>query len=360
MKMLDVMPARHPVNATLELTLRCNLKCKMCMFRHSDRENVCLAAEELTSAQWADMAQQLFDAGTLNILITGGEPLLRKDFCEIYNSIYRLGFLVTLYTNATLVTQEILQTLRKYPPHRIGITLYGASNETYQTLCGCADGFDRALAGAKALATLPSVLEFRTTLVQDNHQDMDAIARLVEKEFGLPVTHANTVFQSVRGGCMNVADCRLTPEQTVDMTLTRTIRRVRQLLPPERREQVQLRLADPQPECTAQDPKYTLLGCNGGMNNVTVTWDGKLLGCQLLGNFSTDAVKLGFAKAWEEWPYTVRLPQVDPQCSACPQLSLCQICPGVRMAECGNLQDRPEYICQITKQLVSRKGEDLL
>ena len=75
MKMLDAMPARHPVNATLELTLRCNLKCKMCMFRHSDRENACLAAEELTSAQWADMAQQLFDAGTLNILITGGEPL---------------------------------------------------------------------------------------------------------------------------------------------------------------------------------------------------------------------------------------------------------------------------------------------
>jgi MoaA/NifB/PqqE/SkfB family radical SAM enzyme len=125
MKKLDAMPARHPVNATLELTLRCNLKCKMCMFRHSDRENACLAAEELTSAQWADMAQQLFDAGTLNILITGGEPLLRKDFCEIYSSIYRLGFLVTLYTNATLVTQEILQTLRKYPPHRIGITLYG-------------------------------------------------------------------------------------------------------------------------------------------------------------------------------------------------------------------------------------------
>ena len=83
MKMLDVMPARHPVNATLELTLRCNLKCKMCMFRHSDRENACLAAEELTSSQWADMAQQLFDAGTLNILITGGEPLLRKDSARV-------------------------------------------------------------------------------------------------------------------------------------------------------------------------------------------------------------------------------------------------------------------------------------
>ena len=360
MKKLDTMPPRYPINATLELTLRCNLKCKMCMFRHSSQDDTLLAEGELTASQWADIAKQLWDAGTLNILFTGGEPMLRKDFCEIYSSFYRLGFLVTLYTNATMVTEEIMQTLQKYPPHRIGITLYGASNQTYQNLCGCKDGFDRALQGAKSLATLPSVLEFRTTLVQDNYQDIENITQLVEKEFGLPVTHSNTVFQSVRGGCMPVADCRLTPEQTVDMTINRTISRVRELLPPERREQVELRLADPQPNCTAEEPKYTLLGCNGGMDNVTITWDGKLLGCQLLGNFSTDALKLGVAKAWEEWPYTVRLPKVDSECSTCPHLSLCQVCPGVRMAECGNLHDRPDYICKITKQLVLRKGEKLL
>ena len=149
MKKLDVMPERHPINATLELTLRCNLKCKMCMFRHSDRENAHMCAAELTASQWTALARQLWDAGTLNLLITGGEPMLRKDFCEIYSSIYRMGFIVTLYTNATMVTEEILQTLEQYPPHRIGITLYGASNQTYQTLCGCADGFDRALDGCK-------------------------------------------------------------------------------------------------------------------------------------------------------------------------------------------------------------------
>ena len=357
--MLDTMPARHPVNATLELTLRCNLKCKMCMFRHCDEENAQLAAQELTPSQWETMAQQLFDAGALNILITGGEPMLRKDFAEIYRSIYRLGFLVTIYTNATLVTEEIMETLQACPPHRIGITLYGASNETYQALCGCPDGFDRAMAGARKLAKLPSALEFRTTLVQDNYQDMDKITQLVAQEFGLPVTHANTVFQSVRGGSMPVAQCRLTPEQTVDMTFTRLKRRLKEQLA-ETRANVQLRLADMHPECKAEKPTYTLLGCNGGMNNATITYDGKLLGCQLLGNFATDAVALGFAEAWEQWPYTVRLPQADPQCTQCPHMSLCQICPGIRMAECKNLADRPEYICRITHQLLSHKGETLL
>ncbi|MBO5868064.1 MAG: radical SAM protein, partial [Oscillospiraceae bacterium] len=203
MKKLDSMPARYPINATLELTLRCNLKCKMCMFRHADDENARLAAEELTAFQWTELAQQMFDAGTLNILITGGEPLLRKDFCEIYSSIYRLGFIVTLYTNATLVTEEIMQTLRQYPPHKIGITLYGASNETYKKLCNCTDGFDRAIAGTRALATLPSVLEFRTTLVQDNYGDLAAMETLVKQEFNQTLSHSISVFQSVRGGCMS-------------------------------------------------------------------------------------------------------------------------------------------------------------
>lgn len=181
MKMLDNMPARYPVNATLELTLRCNLKCKMCMFRHSSEEDSILSKEELSASKWETMIKELFDAGVLNVLITGGEPLLRKDFSEIYKSIYRLGFIITVYTNATLVTEEILETFRQYPPHRIGITLYGASNQTYENLCGCKDGFDRAISGARALAALPSVLEFRTTVVQDNKDEIEAVTELVKK-----------------------------------------------------------------------------------------------------------------------------------------------------------------------------------
>ncbi len=359
MKKLDTMPERYPINATLELTLRCNLKCKMCMFRHSDCENAGMAVKELTASQWADMAQQMYEAGTLNILITGGEPMLRQDFCEIYKNIYRLGFIVTLYTNATLVTEEIMQTLRLYPPHQIGITLYGASNQTYETLCGSAEGFDRALSGARALATLPSALEFRVTPVKDNYEEIDIIEALVKREFGLPVTHASTVFKSVRGGCMSVADRRLAPEQMVDLTINRTLKRIKELLPEDYRQKVQLSLKEAKPECD-KISGYTLLGCNGGMNNVTVTYDGKLLGCQMLGCFFTDAIKHGFSKAWEEWPFTVRLPKRDPECAECPNQHLCSICPGVLMAECGDLQGRPEYICQITNCLTKRKGGDVL
>lgn len=82
------MPKRIPTNGTFELTVRCNLHCKMCLFRHSDSENEEIMLKELTAKQWIDMASQVAEAGTMHLLITGGEPMLRTDFCEIWEGIY--------------------------------------------------------------------------------------------------------------------------------------------------------------------------------------------------------------------------------------------------------------------------------
>ena len=354
MQRLDAMPARYPINGTFELTLRCNLQCKMCMFRHSPGENKALQEQELTAQQWIDLARQAFDRGTLNLLITGGEPMVRKDFCEIYAGIYQIGFLTTLYTNATCVTPEVMALLRKCPPHRIGVTLYGASNETYEKVTGRPDGFDRAMAGLEQLRTLPSVLDFRMTLVKDSVSDADAIADLVKERFGGEVTHTSRIFGSVRGGCCQPEQYRLSPEENWELTYGRTLRRIQEKLPPQLQDCVQVRLQQEKRECRKGQTQYTLLGCSAGMDSYTLTWDGKLLGCQMLGNFWTDATQ-GFAKAWEEYPYAVQLPAENETCAACPQRQLCTVCPAVRMAECKNLTDIPQYICQSTK-LLERRG----
>ena len=181
-RVLDHMPERNPTDGTFELTIRCNLHCKMCLFRHDDSENPELMAKELTAEQWIDMARQVAEAGTLSLLITGGEPMLRPDFCEIWEGIYKQGFVITLYTNATLVTPKIMETLRKYPPHRIGVTIYGASPETYEKVTGSAAAFERAIEGIKQLQTLPSKMEYRMTVIKQNYDDVDAVEELLQRE----------------------------------------------------------------------------------------------------------------------------------------------------------------------------------
>ena len=142
--------------------------------------------------------------------------------------------------------------------------------------------------------------------------------------------------------------------------MNRTVDRIRQLLTPEQREQIRLYIADPQPECSNKVAGVSLLGCNAGMNHVAITCDGKLLGCQMLGDFHTNALHLGFAEAWKQWPCSVRLPQLNRECTTCSHIDSCAVCPAVRMAECGDLAGRPDYICQQTKLLAKKKGVDLL
>ena len=119
-----------PYKGTFELTPRCSLKCKMCYMR-LDPPQIKEQGRELTAEEWIRLGQMAFEAGTLDLLLTGGEPMLRPDFPQIYTALTDMGFLLRLYTNATLITPEIMDLLRERPPQAMEITLYGASEETY-------------------------------------------------------------------------------------------------------------------------------------------------------------------------------------------------------------------------------------
>ena len=81
-----------PVGGTFELTARCNFNCPMC-YVHMTQEQVDAAGKELTAAQWLELAREARDRGMIFALLTGGEPLMRRDFFEIYKGMKELGLL---------------------------------------------------------------------------------------------------------------------------------------------------------------------------------------------------------------------------------------------------------------------------
>ena len=211
---------RFPLNGTFELTGRCNLSCKMCLVRVDQKRIRELGFRERTTEEWIYMAEQAAKAGTLNLLLTGGEVLIRPDFCEIYEAIVKMGFLLTVYTNATMLTGKVMELFQRYPPHKIGVTMYGSSNETYRKLCGCDDGYDRFTDGVKQLERLPSLLDLRTTVVKDNVGDLPQMKQYAAKLFGdeKRLHISRFVCKSVRGGICNPESVRLSPEDSVRFT----------------------------------------------------------------------------------------------------------------------------------------------
>jgi hypothetical protein len=109
-----------PVSGTFELTARCNLSCKMC-YIHAQADDMEKRSHELSAQKWLQLGRQAVDMGMIYLLLTGGEPMLRADFAEIYEGMAKMGVILSVNTNGTYLTQDLLDLFVKYPPEKINI-----------------------------------------------------------------------------------------------------------------------------------------------------------------------------------------------------------------------------------------------
>lgn len=343
---------RYPINGTFELTGRCNLSCKMCLVRVG-QEQICQSRRERTAEEWIHMAEQIRDAGTFSLLLTGGEVMLRPDFCEIYEAISKMGFILTVYTNATMVTDKIMEMFRKNPPHKIGVTMYGASNETYEKMCGCRDGYDRFVEGIRKLRTLPSLFDIRTTIIKDNLADLQAMKDFVKQEFGedKTLTISRFVTDAVRGGVAHPKECRLTAEENVEMIYSNFVELARRVQNGELQMPEEIEKMPVGHGAKIEEGKYLFEHCKAGIESYAIAWDGKMYACELLNQGYTEPFETGFEDAWEHLPEQYPLSQQVEKCVSCEYAGLCEVCPATRLAETGEWFGVPEYSCEEAKKM---------
>lgn len=137
--------------------------------------------KELSVSQWVEIAEQAREAGLVFLLLTGGEAMLRKDFLELYQKLSTMGFRLVINSNGSLLTQSVLDCFSKYPPARVNVSVYGASNESYQSLCGVS-AHDRVVQGIHALRQMDVPVRILMTITPDNVQDMEAVYALSRQE----------------------------------------------------------------------------------------------------------------------------------------------------------------------------------
>ena len=139
-----------PLSASFELSPLCNMNCRMCYVRLS-KEEMKEKGRLRTAREWLELAHQMRDAGTLFIILTGGEPLLYPEFKEVYLGLRKLGMIITVNTNGTILDEAWANFFAENPPRRINITLYGTDKETYRDLCRFENGYEKALKGIELL-----------------------------------------------------------------------------------------------------------------------------------------------------------------------------------------------------------------
>lgn len=133
---LTLWSARKPrlIQLDIELTERCNNNCIHCCINLPAGDRSALE-KELTTAEVKRILEEAAALGVLQVRLTGGEPLLRPDFEELYLFARRLGLKVLLFTNGRRITRGLVDLFAHIPPLLpIEITVYGMQSDSYEAV----------------------------------------------------------------------------------------------------------------------------------------------------------------------------------------------------------------------------------
>jgi heme b synthase len=194
-----------------ELTARCNLKCRHC--RAEARED--FAKGELTTAGILRIARDIRDTGDPILVLTGGEPVVRKDFFDIARACGKMFSRVALATNGTLVDDAMARRIADCRIQRVSISLDGATAATHDAFRGLAGSYHDALRGFDALRRAGLSVQVNVTVARHNLAELPDILQLA-LDRGADAFH---VFVLVPVGCGAEIheDVRLSPARTEEM-----------------------------------------------------------------------------------------------------------------------------------------------
>lgn len=165
-----VGPEKLPFTTSIELTYGCNLQCVHCYNpTHKALPN------ELKTPELKNLIDQLPALGCLEILFTGGEPLVHPDAFEIFSYAKSLGLQPVIFTNATLLTPEKIQKLEELKPSYISVSVYGHTESVYEKVTGVRGSFKKFKRSLDLLLESDLQVHYKMPVMKENMQEFEEI-----------------------------------------------------------------------------------------------------------------------------------------------------------------------------------------
>lgn len=334
-----------PVSGTFELTSRCNFNCRMC-YVHTENSRE-LEEKELTADKWLSLASDARDMGMMFLLLTGGEPMLRKDFPEIYTELIKMGILVSINSNASLYNEELRELFNRYPPSRINVTLYGGSEETYESLCRNA-AFEKVVGNLRSMKEDGLQLRLNVSLTPYNVCDMEKIHE-ISCDIGLQAKASSYMYPPVRcGGKVGENAARFSPEEAgAVMARWNALRETEERLL--KKAELIRRNENAGLTESCSDPEQEGVSCRAGRSSFWMTWDGRMLPCGTMDIEASYPLRDGFRQAWTEVMERTAAIRLPRECAACPNRAGCTVCAATCKCETGCFDGKPQYVCTMMK-----------
>ena len=343
----DKMKARRALfSFDLEITACCNNDCRHCYINLPAGDQAA-KAKELSVAEIGDIADQAIALDAVWCLITGGEPLLRPDFADIYLALKRKGLLVSAFSNAALINEEHVALFKRYPPRDIEVTVYGATQETYERVTRRPGSFAAFVHGLGLLLESGVKVRLKAMALRSNLHEMAEIARFCRqrtKDYFRFDPQLHLRFDGDLARNEEIKSERLSPEEIVALEQSDL----------ERFQALEKKCAELVRSEFAHTDCNHLFHCGAGNSSFNVSHDGLFRLCSSLWHPDCvyDLRTGSLSDAWHNFVPQVRDMRSNRKefletCRVCPLINLCMWCPAHAHLETGDLDGPAPCFCSV-------------
>ena len=331
---------RLPLEGSIDLTYRCNNSCRHCWVRLS--ANAPEEQNELSFDEIRRIADEARAMGTRSWSISGGEPMLRPDFADIFEYLTAKVKTYSLNTNGTLITPEIAQILKRKGSKMVA--LYGATSETYDRVAMHEGGFEMAMQGFRYLQEAGAGFTVQLIPMRDNWHEWEQIQVLANSLSDSVRIGAAWLYKTACGSVARNAEIdrqRLGPEIVIELD---------QPIPRDDTNREESNIKKVEDDCL-------FTGCIADRSSFYINPYGQLTFCSYIQDPSLlyDLRKGTFQEGWE-----VFLPSLVGKvhggkeylenCAMCDLRADCKWCPAYGSLEHGRFSAPVEYLCAVARE----------
>ena len=207
---------RLPLEGNLDLTYRCNNNCRHCWLRipsdSREKEN------ELTFDEIKEIVDEARNMGCRKWSISGGEPMLRPDFADIFDYITKISVSYSLNTNGSLITPEIARLMKRKGNKMVA--LYGSTADVHDHITRRQGSFVSTMQGISYLKEAGVGFTLQLVPMRDNYHDFKDMVDLAKTQSPLWRTGAAWLFLSACGDPeknREIIDQRLDPKEVIEL-----------------------------------------------------------------------------------------------------------------------------------------------
>lgn len=322
-------------NATFELTYRCNEKCIHC---YLDDPGEIVSRPELSFIDYKNLIDQLADLGCMNVLVTGGEPTLHKDFLPICGYIVERGMLLDIFTNALTIKPEIFDALCGLNVNSVSFSLYGVTPEFHDSITQIKGSFEKSFHNILLFKSAGFDVYVKTVLFKNHFGEYLGLRKLFDK-FGIAVAPSTIITPGHSG--KKLSDMMLDEES------------FRELFRLEKEDRInKQRMGLPQKENLFREMNDPI--CSAGNTQLSFNPFGDVFPCNAfqlkLGNVKEDSIK----NIWEQskelkMVRNISFGDLSPECKTCKYSGVCNVCLGAAYAEHNGKVKPCSYTCNYAK-----------